>query len=550
MAPATRRLSVTSHRCLPAISNAAALAVRRFLPRADFSLCRFWLARYNLHTLSINTSRLFAAACAVALTLCASACAVPLAPGYKIVKESREVRFVPGSPAALEVHTIYTLRNVGTTELAFVGVGLPDQPTYGRSDLRVHVDGREVAATELPGTESSAHEDVVRIPLDPGWPRGKSLQLAIEYTLRSPGNFGSRITISDDNFHLSTRGWYPAPLGPKRVLSPSPTSPPTVAFSVRVPEDFVLLAGGIPKGQKKSRGEVEHRFELASSTMGSYVVAGKYIAWPSERKSSSPVFWTLAPLGQEPSAGAQGVNTVWDALEKDFGPLDKNITQPHIVEAPGLRGRLSGEDAPAAVAFPGGAIVNPAALSLGTGSEDFLRIVSHALAQEWFGESMYLSDAASVGMGEGLPEYAVVVIDEARNGPDARWKRATEYLRRYDEALTQATETPLSAITLSDAAGPRRIALAKAPLFFIALEDVCGEGPMRTGLTHMLAAMRGREAGYADLRSALEQSCSRDFAPMFRLWLNGKGIPADFRVRYQGRAVGESAELLGRTPIF
>jgi hypothetical protein len=148
-------------------------------------------------------------------------------------------------------------------------------------------------------------------------------------------------------------------------------------------------------------------------------------------------------------------------------------------------------------------------------------------------------------MGEGLPEYATVVIDEARNGREARRKRVTEYLRRYDEALKAAAETPLAAIMTTDAAGPRRIALAKAPLFFIALEDVCGEGPMHTGLANMLATERGREAGYADLRSALERSCSRDFAPMFRLWLNGKGIPEDFRLRYQGSAVGESAELRG-----
>jgi hypothetical protein len=364
----------------------------------------------------------------------------------------------------------------------------------------------------------------------------------IEYTLRLPQNYGARVTIGDDNFHLSSRGWYPEFQAPKRVLAPTPASPKIVAFSVRVPADFMLLAGGVSKGQKKSGDEVERRFELDSAAMGAYVVAGKYSAWPAEKKSASPVFWTLHPSGQEPSEGEQQINTIWDALKKDFGPLEKNITEPHIVESPGLRGRLSGEDAPAAVAFPGGAIVNPAALGLGTGSEDFVRIVSHALAAEWFGESMYFSDAAAVGMGEGLPAYATVVIDEARNGPDARKNRVTEYLRRYDEAAKQATETPLSAITLTDAAGPRRIALAKAPLFFVALEDVCGEGPMRTGLTRMLAAMRGREAGYADLRAALEPACSRDFAPMFRLWLNSKGIPPDFRVRYQGNAVGESAD--------
>jgi aminopeptidase N len=99
---------------------------------------------------------------------------------------------------------------------------------------------------------------------------------------------------------------------------------------------------------------------------------------------------------------------------------------------------------------------------------------------------------------------------------------------------------------IGDAAGPRRIALAKAPLFFVALEDVCGEEPMRTGVAHMLATERGREAGYADLRASLEESCNRDFAPMFRLWLNSTGIPPDFRARYQGSAAGEVAETIDR----
>ena len=65
---------------------------------------------------------------------------------------------------------------------------------------------------------------------------------------------------------------------------------------------------------------------------------------------------------------------------------------------------------------------------------------------------------------------------------------------------------------------------------------------MRTGLAHLIAIQRGREAGYADLRAALEESCNRDLAAMFRLWLNQKGIPEDFRQRYQGNAVGEVAQ--------
>jgi len=468
---------------------------------------------------------------------------VPLAPGYRIVKESRDVRFVPGPPPTLDVRSVYTLQNSGTAELAYVDAILPAEQAYGRTDLRVLVDGHDATPAQLPPAEQPAQADAIRIPLDPAWPRGHARQLSIEYAFRSPQNYGSRVTIGGDNFHLSARGWFPELEPPKRVLAPTPVPPKIVTFTVRAPADFVLLAGGIPKGKKKTGDEIEDRFDLTTSTLGAFVVAGKYEPWPQQGKSAGPIFWTLQPLREDPTSGAQQLGAVWDALVKDFGPLDKTISAPHIVESPQLRGRLTGETEPAVVAFPAGAIVNPAALALGPGSDDFFRIVSHALAQEWFGESMYLSDAAAVGMGEGLPEYATVVIDEARNGHEARRKRVTEYLRRYDEALKAAAETPLGAITTTDAAGSRRIALAKAPLFFIALEDVCGEGPMHTGIANMLAAQRGREAGYADLRSALERSCSRDFASMFRLWLNGKGIPEDFRLRYQGHAVGESAEL-------
>jgi hypothetical protein len=493
--------------------------------------------------LNRHVPRLLAAALVALLTLCASACAVPLAPGYRILKESREVRFVAGQPAALDVRSVYTLQNSGTADLALVEVILPAEQAYGRTDLRVLVDGHEAIPTDLPPAEQPAQADAMRIPLDPAWTRGHARQLSIEYTLRSPQNYGSRVTIGHDNFHLSSRGWYPELQPPKRVLAPIPVPPKSVAFTVRVPADFVLLAGGIPKGQKKTGNEIEHRYDLTTSTEGAYAVAGKYAVWPEQRKSAEPIFWTLQPLKDDPAPGAQQLGAVWDALGKDFGPLNKNIGAPHIVESAELRGRLSSESEAAAVAFPAGAIVNPSALALGVGSDDFFRIVSHALAQEWFGEEIHFSDASAVAMGEGLPEYATVVIDEARHGGDARRKRVTEYLRRYDEALKAATETPLSAIMSTDPAGPRRIALAKAPLFFIALEDVCGEGPMHTGLTNMLATERGHEAGYADLRSALERSCSRDFAPMFRLWLNGKGIPEDFRLRYQGSAVGESADL-------
>jgi hypothetical protein len=492
--------------------------------------------------LNRNISRPLAAALAIALALFAAACAVPLAPGYRVVKESRDVQFVPGQPSELRIRAHYTLQNSGTEDLAFVDAIFPEEHAFGRTDLRVEVDGRAAAPTNLPAEYQESEPDALRVPMDPAWARRQTRQLSIEYTLRSPENSGARITIGENSFHLGTRGWFPELQPPKRILAPYPNPPRSVDFGVRVPADFVILARGIPKGRKKDGSEIEYRFQLDAATMAAYVVAGKYAAWPEQGKSSSAAFWTIQPIKDDPSSGAEQIAAAWNALEKDFGPLDKNISGPHIVESPELRGHLSGETAPAAIAFPGGAIVNPAALALGANSDQFLEIVTHALAHEWFGDTMYVSPAAAVGMGEGLPEYATIVLDEARNGADARRKRVAEYLRRYDEASKDATEAPLGATMIGDALGSRRIALAKAPLFFVALEDACGEGPMRSGLAHLLAVQRGQEAGYADLRASLEESSNRDLAAMFRLWLNEKGIPEDFRQRYQGSAVGEVAQ--------
>ena len=489
-----------------------------------------------------NVPRSLAAALAASIALFASACAVPLAPGYRIVKESREVRFVPGQPPELHVRANYTLQNMGTSELTFLDANFPEARAFGRTNLRVEVDGREVAAASLPAQYQDAQPDALRIPLDPAWARKQTRQLAIEYSFRSPENSGAWITIDENSFHLGTRGWFPDLQPPKHVLAPYPNPPKIADFAVRVPADFVVLARGTPKGKKTDGNEIEYRFRLDAASMATYVVAGKYAAWPAAGKSNSVVFWTTQPLKDDPAPAAERIAAAWNALGKDFGALDKNIGGPHIVESPALRGHLSGETAPAAAAFPGGAIVNPAALALGTSSDQFLEIVAHALAHEWFGDSMYIAPGAAVGMGEGLPEYATIVIDEARNGADARHKRVTEYLRRFDEARNGATESPLGATMIGDALGPRRIALAKAPLFFVALEDACGEAPMRAGLARLLAVQRGREAGYADLRAALEEATNRDLAGMFRLWLNGKGIPEDFRQRYQGSAVGEVAQ--------
>ena len=440
------------------------------------------------------------------------------------------MRFVSGSPPELRIIADYKFQNSGTTDLTFIDAVLPDEKSFGRRDLRVKLDGSPIIPVALPSEQPRG--DLVRIAFDRPWIRRQVHDISVEYAFRSPTNRGPRITLGSRDFHLGSQGWLPEFQPPKHLMAPIPERPSQTVYTIRVPSDFVVLARGTVKGRKKDGGEVEYRLELLKDDLPPYIVAGEYVQWPTSQRAQSASFWTIQSLREDPATAAEEINSAWRTLETTFGPLDKNIVGPHIVESPQLQGHLASEQGPAAAAFPGGVIVNPPALELGTGSSQFLDIVTHALAHNWFGDEMAPSPDSALGIGEGLPEYATIVIEEARNGPVARRNRILHYLRRYQEARNRVDETPLGFTQLTDPPAQRRIALAKAPLFFIELEDICGESPMRSGLAHLVALLRGQEVGYDDLRSALEQATNRNLAKPFRVWLNEKGIPQDFLDRY------------------
>ncbi len=261
------------------------------------------------------------------LLLCATSCTVPLAPGYQIVKESRDVRFSPGPPPELRIRTNYTLRNSGLSDLASIDVIFPDEKIYGRTNLHVEWNGHEVTPEKLPAEYEAENPDTLRLPCNPPWARREQRSLQIDYSFVAPAVQGASITLGAANFHLSSRGWAPLPQPPNRVLAPYPERPPKTYYTVRVPENFVVLGGGTAAGRKKDEGGTEYRFELRKGDLPAYVVAGRYVDSSSRVKSADKtdvVFWTLQPLQQDPSAAAQRIAAAWSALQKDFGPLDKN----------------------------------------------------------------------------------------------------------------------------------------------------------------------------------------------------------------------------------
>jgi hypothetical protein len=479
----------------------------------------------------------------VVLLLCATNCTVPLAPGYRIVKEAREVRFGAGPPPELRIRTSYTMQNSGLSDLAFIDFILPDEKIYGRTNLHVEWNGREVTPEKLPAEYQAENPDTLRLPCDPPWQRKEQRSLQIDYSFVAPVEQSSRITLSADNFHLGSRGWIPLPQPPNRVLAPYPERPPKTYYTVRVPGNFLVLGGGTRTSRKQDGGEIEYRFELRKDDLPAYVVAGRYVDSSLRGKSaekSDVAFWTLQALQQDSAAAAQRIVAAWSALQKDFGPLDKNIPGPHIVESPELRARPGEENQAAAASFPGGALVNTRALALGFQNDDVEQQINQALAHSWFGVEMYPEPDAAVGIGEGLPNYATIVVDEATGGEPGRRRRIQQFLDAYDKAVQQTVGTPnaeKSIITtmLYDPFEQRRMAAAKAALFFIALEDAYGEAPVRSGLAQVVALLRGKEVGFNDLRASLEQTTGKNLAQPFRVWLYRTGMPQDFRDRYATR---------------
>jgi hypothetical protein len=481
---------------------------------------------------------LAAAILSLILTICASNCIAPLAPGYQILKESREVRFVPGTTPELQIHSTYTLLNSGTTSLSFIDVGFPDEKLYGRKNLRLQVDGREITPAQLPEEYRQESPEALRVAFDPPWERKQKRDLTIDYSFSSPADLGARITLGLEDFHLGHRGWIPLPQPPKRVLAPYPARPPKMSYTVRVPENFLVLARGKLAGRKKDGNEIVYRFDLGKGDLSPYVVAGRYMDSSRVGKSANVSFWTLQPLKDVPASAAQRINAAWSTLESAFGPLDKNIVQPRVVESPELRAHGDDEDAAAVAPFPGGALVSSSALALGWQSDELVEKITHALAHSWFGDQMYPAANADVGLGEGLPDYATVVADEAQGGEPARRKRILELLHHYDEAVQQAAATPnpekpIIDVTAYDPVLQRRIARAKAALFFISLEDAYGPAPVRRALTQVVALLGGKDVGFDDVRSALEQSTGKDLAVPFRTWLYNKGLPQDFRNQHE-----------------
>jgi hypothetical protein len=456
------------------------------------------------------------------------------APNYRIDKAAVRIEFTPGQSPELRLSASYRLENYGVSVLPFIDVMLPSETRYRIKNLLVKVNGQTVNSAQ--GSEGSpeARTSKIRVPFDPGWHPGERRDLVIEYNFSAQDGAEKSGALAAASFYLISPGWLPALQPPNHVLSSTPAIPEGTTYSVQVPADFPVLASGKPRGRKKDRRTVKYQFESRKEDSAPYIVAGRYVETPSSRQKNSASFWTFEPHKGDLAGVEKQIASVSDVLLKNFGPLDKNSAGVRIVEFAGASSDVTSE--PQAVFFPTGVLVSSQAMAAGIDSPSFSKFISSALARSWFANIS--GPDSPIGIGEGLPEYAEVVVDESLDGQPSRRDLVSRFLQEYKSAQKEAIEKPLISTTMQDPVEQRRIALAKAPLFFIALEDAYGEEPVRRGLAEVLALLRGQKVGYPDIRAALETATKKDLTPMFRVWVYKTGIPDEFRQKYEGAKTG------------
>jgi hypothetical protein len=474
---------------------------------------------------------------AVLAAMSLAGCAVPLGPGFNTERQAHELRLEAGQPPRLRVRSIYRLQNTGDRPLDSLAAVLPDAATAGRRNLRVMLDGRELPAQ----SPDAALSRRIEIPFRPPWPQKSRHELVIEYDLAPlpPGHAG--FAVNEGAAHLRHFGWFPRLRPPHHLFAAGGEAPHKVLLSVRVPEGFRVMAGGNPKGVRREKGEIEHRYEVNDEDdLGPFVVSGRYAETRIKAGDREVLFWTFAP--QEPEAArnaAERIAGTYNTYEAAFGALDRRHKQLWIVETPARlapRGQREADESPAGIAFPEGALLNSRAFALGVASESFLELVDHELAHAWFGQRVAARPEADVLLSEALAEYSSLVAAEARGGEPARRRHAALLLRWYDEQARNVAEKLLVDLRPGDPWEKRAFGYSKGALFFVALEDEFGKEPVRRGLARLVRALSGDEAGLHELRAALEGETGRSLAEFFRAWLNRTGIPEAFRTRYEIKA--------------
>jgi hypothetical protein len=476
----------------------------------------------------------------------------PLGPGFHFSGRQTEIRPVADASGTLHVRVVDHLENAGDRKLASLDVRLPDGPGFGTQNLRVAIEGKEI----LPEHSSIIDQRMMRAAFDSPWEQKERRQIITEWDLTPKSSARGSIASSAEGFYIADETALPIWQTPVGVFSMGAADPDRELLTVLAPADFRVLAPG--KALKRQKGVpgnlVPRGFRIRpDKDFLPYVVAGRYQESVIKDRQGAVSFWTFRPLPpQSAQTAAARLASSMHALSEYFGALSKGKPSVHIVESPGdlpiefgdlenvsPEGLPASSETPGATAnpayggnsFPEGALLDSRAIAQGVADEAVLQLAEYELTRTWFGWRIRPTPEAQILMGRGVDLFGLVIAAEAR-GPDQRRSMIVSLLDRYDRARAIALDKRLMEPPFGYSRAERISTGYRGALLLVALEDLCGRDPLREAFRKIVRSRAGDEAGYEELRAAVESASGRDLAELFRHWLNQTGIPDEFRGRY------------------
>jgi hypothetical protein len=476
----------------------------------------------------------------------------PLGPGFHFAARRTEIRPASNAPGALHIRVDDRLENSGFSDLESLEVRLPEGPAFGTENLHVSVDGKDV----MPQHSSVIDRRMMRATFDPVWEQKQPREIVTEWDLKPDSSARGSIAATPEGFYIANETALPLWQTPPGVFSMGESQPDLEVLTVMTPGDFRILAPGkVLKQKKVPPGDLTpHGYRIRPDRdFLPYVVTGRYQESAIKEQQGTVSFWTFRPLDPRAAqAAAARLASSMQALSDFFGPAYKGKASIHVVESPAdlpvefgnpdnllPDGREATPETPAAMtntafggaSFPEGALLDSRAIAQGVADEGVLQLAEYELARTWFGWRVRPTTEAQILMGRGVGLFGLVVSAEAR-GADERRRMVASLLERYDEARKVAPDKRLMEPPFGYSRAERISAGYRAALFLVALEDLCGHDQMRAAFHEIVRSRSGDEAGYEELRSAVELASSRDLAAMFRRWLIQPDVPEEFRGRY------------------
>jgi uncharacterized iron-regulated protein len=327
-----------------------------------------------------------------------------------------------------------------------------------------------------------------------------------------PDNAGEAVSqggniITDRGIYL-TRDWYPA-IDSKALYDLTALLPP--GFNAISEADEITKA-------KTGNGD-RYAFTFAHPLHNLHLIAGKY----RERKDTYNGIDIFCYFFTEEAALAK---TFLEHARR-YLVLYEDLIGPY----PYKRFSIVEHYYPAGYSLPTFTLLGQDSIRLPSSPETSL---GHEILRQWFGNYLYVNDAAGDWSG-ALVVYLAGLMPAEQKGNGAEFRK--NLIADYKNYMTPAKE-----LALKDLKRGRDSASAagdgKGAMVFHMLKQLIGKDAFFSALRTLVSEKGYQDVSWNDLRTAFEKGAGQNLGWFFSQWLERKGLPA-LEVREPGALVAK-----------